>query len=319
MSREIEGRVLSGINSIFAVETAEGRLLCSIKGKRLDTDSRFHNPIAAGDRVTVRRESASSGADQGTITNLLARATVLARWNKRTRAPQLMAANARTLFCMTTASSPPFRPRFLDRLIIAGEAGGLVPVIVLNKADLGVPEEVEDRLGAYEELGYRVLVCSAETGRGIGAVEEIGREGLAVMAGQSGVGKSSVLNRMDPSLELRVGEVSEKHDRGVHTTTASVLFRLANGIEVVDTPGMRELEVTGIRPAELRHHFPEFAAPAARCEYEGCLHVDEEKCGVREAAGSGDVHPDRYESYLRTYEQVCEAARQRHEPGSGAR
>jgi ribosome biogenesis GTPase len=181
----------------------------------------------------------------------------------------------------------------------------------MNKADLGIPEEVEDRLGAYEELGYPVLPCSAENGRGLAAVRERLAGGLAVLVGQSGVGKSSILNRLDPGLKLRVGGISEKHDRGVHTTTASQLYRLAGGIEVIDTPGMRELELTGIDPPELRHLYPEFAGPAARCEYHGCLHVDEDKCGVREAAAADEVHADRYESYLRTYEQVCETFRAR--------
>lgn len=311
MSADTEGRVVSGINSLYVVETAAGRLLCSIKGKRLGTDERFHNPIAAGDRVTVRPGVSSPAAAQGTVVDLLERATVLSRWNKRTRAPQLLAANARLLVCVTSAASPPFRPRFLDRLIIAGVSGGMEPLILVNKADLGIPEDVEDRLGAYEELGYPVLLCSAQDGKGLEAVRERLRAGLAVLAGQSGVGKSSILNRLDPGLELRVGEISEKHDRGVHTTTASQLYRLSDGIEVIDTPGMRELELTWIDPPELRHFYPEFAGPATKCEYHGCLHVDEDTCGVRDAAEANEIHPDRYESYLRTYEQVCETFRAR--------
>jgi ribosome biogenesis GTPase len=134
-----------------------------------------------------------------------------------------------------------------------------------------------------------------------------------VFAGQSGTGKSSILNALDPGLGLRVGDISAKHDRGVHTTTASQLFRLSSGPEVVDTPGMRELELTAIDPPELRHYFRDFSAASSRCEYGGCLHVDEEHCGVRDAVEAGEIHPDRYESYLRTYEQLCETARARHE------
>jgi ribosome biogenesis GTPase len=201
--------------------------------------------------------------------------------------------------------------------MVAGEAGGMEPIVLVNKADLGIPEDVEDRLAAYEELGYPVLLCSALDGRGLEALEERMGTELAVLAGQSGVGKSSILNRLDPSLGLRVGEVSGKYDRGVHTTTVSLLLRLSNGMGVIDTPGMRELELAGIDPAELRHYFREFAGPAEECEYGGCLHVDEDQCAVRQAADAGDVHPDRYESYLRTYEQVCETARARREQPDG--
>jgi ribosome biogenesis GTPase len=307
-----EGRVVSGINSLYVVETPEGRLLCSIKGKRLAVDGRYHNPIAAGDRVRVSPTREGTDNRQGTIVGLLPRETVFARWNKRTRAPQVMAANARTLVCVTSAASPPFRPRFLDRLIIAGEAGGLDPMIVLNKADLGLTEETEDRLAVYEELGYTVVACSAQNGRGLDVLVERLRGGVAVFAGQSGVGKSSILNRLDPTLGLRVGDISTKHDRGVHTTTATLCYHLAGDLVIMDTPGMRELELTGIEPAGLRHYFREFRVPSGDCEYGSCLHVDEDRCGVREAAAAGTVHPDRYESYLRTYDQVCEATRARH-------
>jgi ribosome biogenesis GTPase / thiamine phosphate phosphatase len=318
---EIEGEIVSGINSIYVVDTVDGRLLCSIKGKRLGTDTRFHNPIAPGDRVTVRRvpSRSSARATQGTVVGLLERRTVLSRWNKKTRSPQLLAANARTILCVTSTASPAFRPRFLDRLIIAGESGGLEPVIVVNKADLGMSEEVEDRLAAYEELGYPVVVCSAQSGRGIDALVERLGAGLAVMAGQSGVGKSSLLNRLEPGLDLRVGGISQKYDRGVHTTVASLLYRLAGGAEVIDTPGMRELELCGIAPAELRQYYRDFAGPAAACEYDTCLHVDEDRCGVRDAVESGVVHADRYESYLRTYEQVCESDRARREQATGGK
>ena len=313
MNQDIEGRVLSGINSIYVVETDRGSVVCSIKGKRLGLDGRFHNPIAAGDRVLVRQGREGGGPAQGTIVGLLERETFLARWNKRTRAPQMLAANGRLLACVTSAASPPFRPRFLDRLIIAAEAGGMLPLIVLNKADLGVPAEVEDRLAIYEDLGYPLVVCSALNGRGVDNLARHLEPGVAVLAGHSGTGKSSLLNALDPALDLRVGDISVKHDRGVHTTTASVLYRLANGLQVVDTPGMRELELTGIDPPQLRHYYRDFAQAALSCEYDVCLHVDEERCGVREAARSGEVHPDRYESYLRTYEQLCETARARHE------
>jgi ribosome biogenesis GTPase / thiamine phosphate phosphatase len=305
------GEVLYGINTIYTVRI-EGELLeCRIKGKQLKSAERSYNPIAPGDIVTVARDERQ--ARRGMIHAVEARRTSLVRWNKKGRAPQVLAANADAAVCVTTPSSPPFRPRFIDRLIVAAETGGLVPRIVLNKSDLGCPDDVEERLQHYERMGYEVLRCSALDGTGLTGLAESLRGATTVIVGQSGVGKSSLVNALCPGLDLKVGALSVKHDRGNHTTIVSVLYAGGGELRLIDTPGVRELEIADVLPEEIGYHFREFTALMGGCSYQPCLHDDEPGCAVAAAVERGDVHPDRYESYLRILEELRESRR----PGRG--
>ncbi len=285
------GEVLFGMHSIYTVLVDGRRTECRIKGKVLRADARTWNPIAPGDIVEVDPE--------GRILSLAARRTVLERWNKKGRAPQILASNADAAVCVTSPQAPPFRPRFIDRLIVAAEAGGLAPLILLNKADLAASAETTDRLERYAEMGYQVMRCSARTGEGVNllAAEIAGK--TAVFVGQSGVGKSSVLNALEPGLAQRVGVLSMKHDRGSHTTNYPVLIRLASGLRIIDTPGIRELELADIQPEDVAFHFRDFAQSLSACQVPACLHDGEPGCAVLAAVQSGQIHPDRYESYLR--------------------
>lgn len=299
------GQVYCGINNIYTVEVDGRRLQCRIKGKVLRSAQREYNPIAVGDRVRVMPDSLSPQA--GWIFERLPRRSSLDRWNRKRGATQVIAANADILLCMASAQSPPFRARFLDRLIISGAIGELEPVVVLNKIDLGIDADTEERLADYRRIGYPLIRCSARTGEGLEEVRQMLRKGLCVLAGQSGVGKSSVLNRLDPRLALRVGEISSKYDRGSHTTNYSVLVHLEDGTAVIDTPGLREFEIAGLEPRELHHYYIEFRKFSPRCAYTPCLHLDEPDCAVKEAVRKGKVHPDRYESYMRQYEDLVQS------------
>jgi ribosome biogenesis GTPase len=297
MAEALAGRVLSGINTIYEVEAGGGVLRCRIKGKVLKTDARAYNPLAPGDEVTVVPDPATPGT--GLITGHAPRRTALARWNRKGRAPQLLAANAEVAACVASGRSPPLRPRFLDRVLAAAADGGLEPLIVLNKVDLGLAAADAERLEDYGRLGYRVHRCSAASGEGVPGLAALLRGRTAVLVGQSGVGKSSLLNALAPGLGLRTGDVSARYDRGVHTTTHAVLVRTPDGLEIIDTPGIRELVLTGIEPRDLAFRFRDLAAFAPACAVAACLHEDEDGCAVRAAAEQGRVHPDRYESYLR--------------------
>lgn len=296
------GEVLFGMHSIYTVLADGRRLQCRIKGKVLKADERAWNPIAPGDRVEVDPDLISSS--EGRILRLLERRTVLQRWNKKGRAPQALAANAETAVCVTSPCSPPFRPRFIDRLIVAAEAGGLSPLIVMNKDDLACPPEVEARLAHYGRMGYPVMRCSARTGAGL---EDLAGRILGkttVFVGQSGVGKSSLLNALAPGLAQRVGSISAKHDRGSHTTNYPVLLLLDGGLRIIDTPGIRELELAGILPAEVAFHFRDFSRAAPLCRQPSCLHDGEPGCEVERAAERGEVHADRLESYRRILREL---------------
>jgi ribosome biogenesis GTPase / thiamine phosphate phosphatase len=301
------GEVLFGINTIYTVRVQDRELTCRIKGKVLPSAARSYNPIAPGDQVEVDPDLHSAG--EGRITAVKERRTLLTRWNKKGRAPQLLAANADLAVCVCTPASPPFRPRFIDRLIVAAESGGLRPIILLNKADLGTQHDTADRLEFYRSLGYSAMICSARTGEGVAAVCEALAGLTAVLVGQSGVGKSSLLNAMDPSVSARVGSLSAKYNRGVHTTNFAALLHLRGGLRVIDTPGIRELELADVLPEELPFHFREFSAYLPSCQYAVCLHADEPGCAVRAAVENGEIHHDRYESYLRTLHELKEGRR----------
>lgn len=304
MMSEMSGQVLYGINNIYTVAVADRKLQCRIKGKILKTNKRQYNPIAVGDLVEVAPDPYSQ--DQGWIINRKERSSSLERWNKKRRASQVLAANAELLICTTSTGNPPFRPRFIDRLIISAEIGNLIPVVLLNKCDLGVEAAVRERVEVWEKNGYRVIRCSALTGEGISELEEVIKGKTAVFVGQSGVGKSSILNCLEPEIKLKVGEISNKYDRGVHTTNYAVMIPRNKNTNIIDTPGIREFEVTGITQWDLHGFFPEFSPWNTECAYSSCLHIDEPDCAVKDALERGDIHPDRYTSYVYLFNDLSD-------------
>lgn len=301
MSSELQiGQVLYGINNIYTVEVDGRQLQCRIKGKILKTERSVYNPIAVGDFVGLQADPHSE--DVGWIVERRPRTTSLVRWNKKRNAIQVLAANAEILVCVSSTQSPPFRPRFIDRLLVSADR--LEPLIVINKSDLAMSAEAKQRIRNYKKIGYRILLTSALNGRGVSELRRRIRNKLAVFCGQSGVGKSTLLNRMFPGLDLVVGEISRKYDRGSHTTSFASMIRAAKDFPIIDTPGIRELEIAGVEARDLAFYFPEFVPLAEQCSYPSCRHVDEPDCAVRQAVDRGRIHPDRYESYLRIYEDV---------------
>jgi len=301
VNRELQtGQVLYGINNIYTVEVDGRQLQCRIKGKILKTERNVYNPIAVGDFVRLQPDPHSE--EVGWIVERRPRTSSLVRWNKKRNAIQVLAANADVLVCVSSTQSPPFRPRFIDRLLVS--ANRLEPLIVINKSDLSLSAEAKERIRNYKRIGYPVVLTSALTGRGVAELRRKIKGRVAVFCGQSGVGKSTLLNRMFPGLDLAVGEISSKYDRGSHTTSFASLIRVDADFPIIDTPGIRELEIAGVEARDLAFYFPEFVAIAEQCSYPSCRHVDEPECAVRQAVDRGVIHPDRYESYLRIYEDV---------------
>ncbi len=296
------GQVLFGINNIYTVSVDGREFKCRIKGKILKTEKKFYNPVAVGDYVELNPDPISE--ETGWIYQLRERRSSLLRWNKKRKAAQVIAANADLLVCICSVESPPFRPRFIDRLLISGDLGDLLPMVIINKCDLGLTEEISKRLAAYQSMGYQVIRCSAINGQGIAELEQAINKQTAVFAGQSGVGKSHLLNCLEPGLNLKIREVSSKFNRGVHTTNYSVMINLKNGSTLIDTPGIREFELAGLKPEELHHYFRDFLLFAPQCSYYACMHIKEPGCAVRDALEDGKIHPDRYESYLRIYDHL---------------
>ena len=304
-----EGIVLWGSNNIFHLEllsnqeelSLEGGLPqgveCRIKGKQLSGTGKGYNPLAPGDRVRV---SLAENGKQGLIEERLDRRNEFVRWNRKRNAIQTIAANLDLLVAIASPGEPPFRPRFIDRVAVAAELGEIPFALIINKCDQGISEEVRSRLDSFHALGYRVLETSALTGRG---VEELGRwiEGKSVaFLGQSGVGKSSLLNAIAPEIGARVGEVSRKYHRGRHTTTLAVRIPVPDrSAGVIDTPGIREIDLYAFPREQLAWGFPEMREHIPECRIPGCTHLHEPGCAVIAALERGAIDPDRYESYQR--------------------
>ncbi len=303
----MRGLVVSGTRNHFLVDAGEGRLVrVGIKGKQLAALEGWYNSLATGDLVEYEEDP--HDAAKGLVVALVPRRNVFRRFNEKGKSDQAIAANLDAIVCVTSPGFPPFRPRFVDRVAVVAERDGIPLVIAMNKIDLGVDEAARERLDDFVRIGYRVLECSAETGEGIDALRELLRGKTTAFVGQSGVGKSSLLNRVEEGLSRRVGEVCEKYERGRHTTTGSALVTLADGItRVVDTPGFRRLALRGIDKARLGDCFPDIRALAPSCEHGArCQHDEEEGCAVAAAAGTELLDADRYESYLRIRSELAE-------------
>lgn len=292
------GTVKSGANNSFVILTDEGtHVRCGLKGKKLKGAEGFYNPLAAGD--IVEWEAASAGT--GTIVSLVPRKSLFWRYNEKGKAIQAIAANMDVLVCVTSAAMPPFRPRFIDRVSLEPSSEGLPFIIALNKTDLGIDEDTAERMEDYRRIGFETMEMSADSGVGIETLRERIRGKTSAFVGQSGVGKSSILNALETGLGLKVGEVCEKFERGRHTTVAGILVELLDGrTRVIDTPGFRRLAVRGIDPVTLGACFPEIRTASARCPLgPRCKHLDEPGCAVTLMVESGTIHEDRYESYVR--------------------
>ena len=314
----MRGIIISGTNNTFEVDCEDGIVRrCSIKGKKLKTEGGFYNPLCPGD--TVELEADELNEESGRITRLVPRKNGFMRWNVKGRSPQLLAANIDLLLCVTTPDEPPFRPRFIDRALAQAEEAGIEAVIICNKRDLpsAADMDLEARLSGWEELGYRIIKVSAHSGEGLAELAELIEDKRCVLIGQSGVGKSSLINALDSSYALKTGELSEKYGRGTHTTVKGVLLKLCikssltGGRQnvftsLIDTPGVRRFVLHGIEPADLALYFREMKPLVGSCTFGmSCTHKSEAGCKILEAVHAGIVSEERYESWLRIQEELA--------------
>ncbi len=292
----LAGRVLSVFGLTCLVLTDDGqRFHCAVRRilKTLSTDQR--HVVAAGDQVWFR----PSPGNEGIIERVDPRHGILSRDSRGRQ--HIIVTNVDQLLILASAAEPPLKPNLIDRFLITAEKCGIRPLICINKIDLVEPAKLMPLTGLYAQLGYDVLLTSAVTGQGVERLRRslLGRE--SALAGQSGVGKSSLLNAVDPTLNLRVREVSVETSKGKHTTTTATLIPLADGGFVVDTPGIRQMQLWDVIPAEVPGYFRDLRPFVSGCRYPDCTHLHEEECAVKDAVADGWLDARRYESYCRLF------------------
>jgi ribosome biogenesis GTPase len=300
MSTCLRGRVVKVHGLISIVFADNGRTYsCHVRRllKTLAIEGR--SIITVGDHVWFRPGSAT-GSD-GLIEKVEARRGLITRGYRHRQ--HIIAANVDQVLIVSALAEPGLKLGLIDRYLVSAEMGGVPPVIVLNKADLVDLAECQWVIGLYAQLGYETLVTSVADRRGLDRLRELLSRGVTAVTGQSGVGKSSLLNIVQPGLNLKVKEVSDWTFKGKHTTTTAELISLECGGFVVDTPGLRQFELWGAVPGELQGHFIEFRPFIPHCHFPDCSHTHESGCAVKDALYWGQIHPGRYESYRKLYEQ----------------
>jgi ribosome biogenesis GTPase / thiamine phosphate phosphatase len=301
----LKGLVIRGSRNVMTVKAFNSESLeleCRIKGKVLKGGENFYNPLAPGDIVVIERQKDTNTVrDKALILSVEKRRNLFSRFNQKGSASQLLAANVDLVICICTPDSPPFRPRFIDRVLLQADYAGIEPLIVCNKIDLDPDDfDVNERMEDFKRIGYKILSVSAKTGEGLDGLRCQIAGKTSVLAGQSGVGKSSIINALQPGLDIKEGELNEKYNRGVHTTTMSYMIELADNTRLIDTPGVRLFIPDGIKKDEIINHMREFAPLDGKCSFGmSCSHITEPGCKILEAVSAGVIHEDRYESYLR--------------------
>jgi ribosome biogenesis GTPase len=251
------------------------------------------NAVVAGDRVLFT----ATGEDEGAIERVEPRTTSLSRVSRNKA--HVIVANIDQVVIVASVAEPHLKLGLIDRFLCSAEKGGIRGIVCINKIDLGTPRLLQPLLGQYTRLGYPVLQTNALTGEGIGELKQLLRGQETVFTGQSGVGKSSLLNAVQPGLGLSTGSVSQDTSKGRHTTRVTRLLQLDDGGWVVDTPGIRTLQLWDIAKEEVEALFIEFRPFVALCRFPDCSHTHEEGCCVKQAVRCGYVSPLRYESFLR--------------------
>lgn len=299
--QRVEGIVISSTGSWYEVDTEHGRLSCRIRGRLRLKGVRSTNPVVVGDRVVVEPDGDSSA-----IVEIIPRRNyVIRRASNLSKESHIIAANVDHALLIVTLHAPSTPKEFVDRFLVTCEAYKVPVTIVLGKADTLTDEAAEEATeftAIYEDAGYEVIRLSSITGEGIEQIRAMLAGHTTLVAGNSGVGKSTLVGSIDPTLDIRTGEISESHHKGKHTTTFSTMYPIEGGY-IIDTPGIKGFGLIDIEGRELCRYFPEMMRLAPSCRFYNCTHTHEPGCAVTEAVKEGRVAWSRYESYLKILDE----------------
>jgi ribosome biogenesis GTPase len=294
-----KGLVLKSTGSWYLVKTDDTLLInCKIKGKLRISGIKSTNPVAVGDFVTIDEVDQNTGV----ITDIIDRKNYLIRKaSNLSKQSHIIAANVDQAVLITTLAFPETSLEFIDRFLASCEAYRIPVAIVINKVDLykdTLANLIKEIHETYEPIGYSITETSAINSFNLNILKGQLKNKASVLSGNSGVGKSTLINAIYPNLNLKVGKISDYHMKGKHTTTFAEMFELPEGGYIIDTPGIKGFGMVYMEKEEIYHYFPEVFKYSAFCQYHNCLHIEEPKCAVKEAVAKGDIKQSRYYSYL---------------------
>lgn len=300
------GIVYKSTGSWYTIKTNEGGFLdCRIKGKFRIKGIKSTNPIAVGDIVDYDIEN-TTDETTGVITAIHDRKNYIVRKSVNlSKQTHIIASNIDVVFLLVTINNPPTTTSFIDRFLVTAEAYGIEAILVFNKIDTFTDAILDEQLFlqyTYESIGYQCLRVSAKENKGIEELKKIMFKKVSMFSGHSGVGKSTLVNAIEPSLNLKTKQISESHSQGQHTTTFAEMFDLSFGAQIIDTPGIRGFGVVDMEKQEIGDYFPEFFALKEQCKFNNCLHKEEPHCAVKNALENDEISWSRYKSYLQILE-----------------
>jgi ribosome biogenesis GTPase len=300
------GQVYKSTGSWYTVKTLNGKVYqCRIKGKFRLEGIKSTNPIAVGDFVEFSLES-KNNEETGIISRIQERKNYIVRKSVNlSKQTHIIASNIDLAFLLITINNPPTLPSFIDRFLVTAEAYSIKAILLFNKIDTYDDDlllEVKYLAALYRKIGYECIGISAKSGKNIDKVKQLMLDKVSMFSGHSGVGKSTLINAIEPSLNLKTKEISEQHQQGQHTTTFAEMFDLSFEAKIIDTPGIKGFGVVDMDEEELGDFFPEFFKLKQDCKFNNCLHIHEPKCAVKEALDNEEIAFSRYRSYLQMLE-----------------